>query len=239
MRKLHLTDASGRDATVDFRGLKPASRPRLGLPGHDVRFRRYLGTTNEGLHDSLVGRFGADYGAALIEGDPEVDLEQVGRQLGETMQVYLAADGEVLHAPPEVVEVILGPDGEERARRTPEDVEANVQDALPIRWTGRRIARADSVRRFVVSRTLQIRHVNGLTYDFLYAMAEDLDQSDEVVLVGAGPGGKKPLIFQLNGTPWRGFLEGRVRDAGEYMLLLHLSNMELRTPGDEDSEDAA
>jgi len=60
-------------------------------------------------------------------------------------------------------------------------------------------------------------------------MAKELDEADEVVMIGGGAKGKKPLIFQTNGTPFRGFLEGRV-DGERYMLLLHLSNMELRRP---------
>jgi hypothetical protein len=35
--------------------------------------------------------------------------------------------------------------------------------------------------------------------------------------------------MQVNGTPYRGFLEGRI-DGENYILLLHLSNMELKLP---------
>ena len=45
-----------------------------------------------------------------------------------------------------------------------------------------------------------------------------------------GSKGRDPLIFQENGSPYRGFLEGRV-DGQKYKLLLHLSNLELRAPG--------
>lgn len=229
MRKMHLTNAAGRDATVDFAGLRPERTYSLGLPGHEVEFRRYLATTETGLHEELQERFGEDYGDALVDGDPEVDVEQVGREVGETMQVYLSHDGEVLHAPPEVVEVIVGPDGEEKERREPKDEEQNVNEELPIRWTGKRMPRSELVRRFAVSRSLQIRHYDGLTYDYLHGMAKELDEADEIVVVGAGPKGKDPLIFQRNGMPYRGFLEGRV-DGEKYKLLLHLSNMELKRP---------
>jgi hypothetical protein len=85
------------------------------------------------------------------------------------------------------------------------------------------------VRKFVVRRTMQVRHVDGVTFDFLDAMAHDLADKESVVLIGAGEGGKGPLIFQLNGSPYRAFLEGRV-DGDRYQLLLHLSNMELKRP---------
>ncbi len=229
MRKVHLTNAAGRDATVDFVGLKVASSPRLGLPDRHISFKRYVAAATEGLHTALAGRLGESYGDALIDGDPEVDLEQVGRTIGETTQVYLSSEGEVLHAPPEIVEVIFGPKGDERERREPLDVLPNVNEELPVRWSGTRMPRADLARRVVISRSVQIRHFDGLTYDYLHGMAKELDEAQEVVLLGAGTKGRKPLIFQTNGTPFRGFLEGRV-DGERYILLLHLSNMELRSP---------
>jgi hypothetical protein len=68
-----------------------------------------------------------------------------------------------------------------------------------------------------------------VTFDFLYSIAKELDEKDFVMLLAAGLDGKSPLIFQTNGTPYRGFLEGRV--SGEsFLLLLHLSNMELKKP---------
>jgi hypothetical protein len=37
------------------------------------------------------------------------------------------------------------------------------------------------------------------------------------------------LIFHSNGSPYRGFLDGRV-DGEKYQLLLRLSNLELKRP---------
>ncbi|MCA9537988.1 MAG: hypothetical protein KC620_03835 [Myxococcales bacterium] len=136
----------------------------------------------------------------------------------------------MLYAPPSVVEILLGPDGAERARRPPVDVEANInEESRAVRWTGRKMPRAEVCRRFVFRRTVQIRHVDGVTYDYLFEMARSLQEKDEMVMLGGGEGGKQPLVFQTNGTPCRGFLEGRV-DGERYKLLLHLSNMELKRP---------
>jgi hypothetical protein len=229
MRLLHLASEDGRDTRVAFGTLKPPSPPRLGRPGKDVRFLRYLATTEAGTHEALQARYGEDYAQALIDGDPEVDLEQVGRPIKETTVVWLSADGEVLHAPPEVIEVVLGPDGQERERRAPVETPANVNDELPVRVSGRRIPRSDAARQFVFTRSVEIRHVDGLTFDHLHRLAKDLDQADEVVVVGAGAKGRDPLVFTTNGTPWRAFLEGRV-DGDRFVLLLHLSNQELKRP---------
>ena len=91
------------------------------------------------------------------------------------------------------------------------------------------ISRAEAVRRFAFSRTVQLVHVDGLTRDYLHGLASRLDADDEVALLGAGPNGRDPLVFQLNGVRWRAFLEGRV-DGPRYQLLLRLSNLELKAP---------
>ena len=229
IRKVHLTNAEGRDATVQFASIKPVAGPQKGLPGKTVRFKRYLATTQSGTHDAMTSRFGEDYGARLIEGDPEVDMEVIGREIGATHTVRLSAKGEILYAAPQVVEILYNADGSERERREPKDVPANVNDELPIRWTGRKMDLGDIVRKFAFKRTLQIKHVDGLTYDYLHAIAKSLADEDKAVLMGAGPKGRDPLIFNINGAPYRGFLEGRV-DGEKYQLLLHLSNMELKRP---------
>jgi hypothetical protein len=228
LRKLHLTNAAGRDATVVFASVAPEPGPTLGLPDTTIRFARWLAATEEGLLEALQAKH-ADLATALVEGDPEVDLEHVGRAIGGTDNVFLSSAGEVLHAAPRIVELVLGPDGAEKERRAPADTEANVNETAPLRWTGTRLGRREAVRRFLFARTIQVRHVDGLTYDYLHAMARALHEADEVVLVGAGPKGKEPLIFQANGTPWRAFLEGRV-EGERYRLLLHLSNLELKRP---------
>ncbi len=235
-RKLHLTNSKGRDATVLFGSLKGKASPSKGLVGHTVVFRRYLASTQDGTHAALShahSEDGAeDYAQALVDGDPEVDMEQIGRVLGDTSQVFLSATGEVMHAPPKMVEVRYGPDGAERERKQPEDRESNANDELPVRWTGRRIKKADAVRRFVFSRTIALSHQDGLTYDYLHGMAQELADSGELVIMGGGEDGKQPLVLQTNGTPYRAFLEGRV-DGARYQLLLHLSNMELKLPSSE------
>jgi hypothetical protein len=56
-------------------------------------------------------------------------------------------------------------------------------------------------------------------------MAKTLEDKKSLILLGGGSG-KDPLIFQTNGTPYRGFLDGRIKNK-QYQLILRLSNMEL------------
>jgi hypothetical protein len=227
MRNIKIANAAGRDADIKYIGPPTAPTPRPGLPGHQIRFRRYLLSAPGGLHSALQATHGEDYAQALVDGDPEVDVEKVGREIIPSAKVFLSSDGQVMHAVPTVVEVILDPDGTERERREPNNQPSNVTAELPVVWTGKTMAKRDAVRKFVFTRTLALRHTNGLSFDFLHAMATELAESGEVVLVGAGKGGKLPLVLQDNGTPYRGFLEGRV-DGERFALLLHLSNMELK-----------
>lgn len=231
MRKIHVSNADGRDATVVYTTPKSEPAPAPGLPGVPVTFRRYLASTPEGLHDNLADKLGDDYAQSLLDGDPEIDMEVVGRRIGRTASVFLDHEGQALFAPPQVVEVLLGPDGSERERREPSDTHANVNEAIPLRWTKMRLPLTDVVRRFAFRRTIQLQHTDGLSYDYLYAMAKSLHDAEEVVYIGGGEKGKDALIFQDNGSPYRGFLEGRI-DGTSYMLLLHLSSLELKRPAE-------
>jgi hypothetical protein len=91
-------------------------------------------------------------------------------------------------------------------------VSANIDGEMPLSWTGKRFSRAEAVCRFAFSRQYQLRHVDGLTFDFLYGIAEELEGSGELVVIGAGHNGQDPLFLERNGLPYRGFLEGRIKE---------------------------
>lgn len=235
MRQIHIANAGGRDATVTFASPKTPPTPKPGVPGSPVEFRRYIVATPHTLHPHLESMLGEAYGDQLVAGDPEVDIERVGRRFFPSARVFLTSKGDVMHAVPNMVEVIVNPDGSERERRAPHDQHANINADPPVRWTGKTMAKRDAVRRFAFTRTVALSHVDGLSFDFLQAMAEELATSNEVVLLGGGPKGKDPLILRENGSPYRAFLEGRVK-GDAFALLLHLSHLELKRPepaGDE------
>lgn len=231
MRELRITNEEGKDTAVHFAATVVASSPRLGKKGNPAEFFRYLSATEDTSHLKLTQQYGEEYSKALIDGDPEIDMEKVGMRLGEGTRVFIERSDEgedqIRHAPPLFMEVLYNPDGSERERRQPQDTPPNINEELPIYWTGKKIPRSQAARQFVMTRTVQIFHRDGLTYDYLYSIAQDLEKEDVVVLLGGGSKGKEPLVFQTNGTPYRGFLEGRTEGCS-YKLLLHLSNMELK-----------
>lgn len=228
MRTLHLADQDSRDAFIRFVSVRPPASPERVVAGRPVGQRRFIAAGDANTHGALLERYGDQLSQALLESDPDVDLELVGRPIGRTSTVYLDGQQHILCHAPKVVEVILDPSGQETERRDPVDRAPNVAEHLPIRFTRTRLKRAAAVRRFVFVRRLQLWHSDGLTYEFLSGIAQQLHDSDEMVMLAGGESAKDPLIFQLNGLPWRAFLEGRVNAEG-YCLLLHLSNLELKT----------
>jgi len=227
--KLHLSNSTNRDATIVATSLPAKERTIPSKSGKPVTFKRYVAAGEGKLHDALAGELGDEFAQKLISADPEVDLEMVGKIIEDTNTVLLTKENEPLFCAPEILEIIYGPDGKEVERRTPVEVAPNVNEELPIKWTGKLIPRADLVRKYGIKRSMQLRHVDGVTFDFLFSIAKELHEKDSVMLLAAGEGGKGPIVLQSNGSPYRGFLEGRI-EGETFLLLLHLSAMELKKP---------
>ena len=103
---IHLANAKGRDAFVTLATLKAPAAPKLSLPGDPVTFRRYVTATESGTHAALTALWGDNYATQLVEGDPEVDLEQVGQFIEQLQTIYLDPDGKVLTVEPNMIEVL-------------------------------------------------------------------------------------------------------------------------------------
>jgi len=226
---LHLANAKGRDATIGIATVKPAPQATIGLPGETIVFRRYLTGTEACTDAALKKRLGEDYATALLEGDPEIDMEAIGQTVVDTSTVFIDSSGELMYSEPHFIELITNLDGTEKERREPQETPANVNSELPVKLSGKKLPIADAVRRFCFRRTMQLHHVDGLSFDYLYEMASELEQSQSLMVLGSGEKGAGPLVFQANGRGYRGFLEGRT-DGKRYQLLLHLSDMELKKP---------
>jgi len=231
IRRIRLMDDRGRDGLIWLLPPARVSKPGLSTPdGVRVRFERIIkgpmGRSEAALrrqyreHDSLA--------RALIDDDPEIDMEAAGRIAGPCDRLWVDPDGEPLYAA-SLVEIVYGRDGAEKEGRAPQDVQANVGEDMPLRWTGRFFTHEEIVRRFAITRKFQILHTDGLTFDFLVRMARTLAKKNALLSIGGGPKGRDPLILERNGTPYRGFLEGRTR-GDQYLLVLHLSNLELKRP---------
>lgn len=229
LRRIHVSNSDQRNAVIVANSPQSMTGPVLGMNGEVATFRRFIAAGAGRLDEDLTSTYGADYSKELVSGDPEVDFEVVGKFIEATQSVLISGEGEPLFSAPHIMEITFNPQGEETERREPVEVASTVNESIPLRWTGRKMPKSEVVRNFAFKRSLQLQHVDGVTFDFLFSMAKELSDEGVMVLLGAGTSGKDPIVMQVNGSPYRGFLEGRVEDS-KYLLLLHLSNMELKNP---------
>ncbi len=232
MPNVNLTDSRSRDAVVkaETTGV-PEEIRYVDDEGQSAQTRKILKATVDHDYDTLLEKYDGESEAlvkALIESDPEVDMEICGLYLWGVSKVFVNSEDGIVYRI-EQSEIVRDPEGKVREKRPRNRAEANVDMEIPLTWTGRKIDKEEAVRRFVFASKLQIVHINGLTYDFLYGMAKELSESNSLMMIGGGSKGRDPLIFRSGSIPYRGFLEGRV-DGDKYILLLHLSNLELKVP---------
>ncbi len=227
---INLANKNRRDARVSLLGVRPKRVIRwLDENRRETKTVRLLQCDAKHSTPKLLKEFEGELdelGKAIADSDPEIDFELFGKLLTETSRVY-AVDGELSYHVEEF-EVVTDAAGNLKERRPRKVEPQNTNSDIPLIWTGKFIKKCEAVRKFIFTGMKQITHINGLTYDFLYEIARELDENDSFMILGAGKG-NQPLIFQRGGKPYRGFLEGRV-EGEKYLLLLHLSNMEFKAP---------
>jgi hypothetical protein len=231
MGEINLSNSKARDAVVATHSVRIPMKVRwLDEQGRQASTSRLLKASMDRDIRALEQQAGGldKVAAALLAGDPELDIERYGRFLKETSRVYVDPEGKVVRKVLQY-EIVRNPDGSEKERRLKKSPAPNTATEIPLKWSGKLLKKAEVYNRYVFSGKLQIVHVNGLTYDFLFGIARELEEKESLMLVGAGPKSNQPLIFQRGGTPYRGFLEGRTR-GDHYLLVMHLSNMELKAP---------
>lgn len=236
--EINLSNSTGRDAVVTTESVSPVKQIRwLDTQSRQASSVRLIKSTTDHDIDALLAKHGdlSAIAQSLVEGDPELDLENTGRFLTETSRVYVGQNREIvrnLH----FMEIIKNADGSIREERPRRLADTNISSDTPLLWSGVYIPKEEAVRKFVFSGKSQLHHVNGLTFDFLFAMAKELEERGSLMLLGAGAKSNQPLILRRGGTPYRGFLEGRT-DGDRYCLLLHFSNLELKLPKSSDESE--
>ena len=231
MPEIAISNSKGRDASVVAESIRVPMRIWwIDVEDRIATSAKILKGTIDRDYDALLQKFGTPekVAEAIVDTDPEIDLESVGRYLRETSRVYVNSDRQVVYGVNQV-EVVRNPDGTEKLRRPKKLPVPNVSPEQPLLWSGKLLAKKDVFNKFVMVSKLQLVHINGLTYDFLYDIAKELEAKQSLLLLGAGPKSNQPLILRRGATAYRGFLEGRTR-GNEYLLLLHLSNIELKAP---------
>lgn len=229
-KAIHIANMRKRDAEVAIQQQIKVSKTKTVLStGEEKKNVRLLKNTVEYDFDVLINKYNGKLSSleeAIKKEDPEIDFEIVGKRLRNTHKLYLDRDNNIAYRI-NLYQVIYNPEGEEMERHDINRVPSNINSELPLRWTGKKFPKSEAIRRFVFFRKYQIRHINGVTFDFLYNMAKELDKTKSMVLIGGGPKGTEPIYLTRGGSPYRGFLEGRV-EKDRYILILHLSDIELK-----------
>ena len=226
MLDFHL-ELNGKSARVGLHGL-PVATPRKAVKyatgAGEVAGRRMI----TGIRKNLKTDF-----AALRDGDPELNLALAGTQIDtdDTTPAYFDANSETPKPIGDFndIDIVFDASGAEKSRRTHLIRPANINDVHPIKVT-KRIPLIEALTEFAPKHTLQVVHVDGLSFDFLREFAADLVAKSEAARVGAGPKGNGPIVLRAHSSPYRGFLIGKAAPANSYQLLLVLSDQELKLP---------
>ena len=226
MLDFHL-ELNGKSARVGLCAL-PIATPKKAVKyatgAGEVAGRRMI----TGIRKNLKTDF-----AALRDGDPELNLALAGTQIDsdETTPAYFDASSD---SPKPIgdfndIDIVFDASGAEKSRRPHLNRPANINDLHPIKVT-KRIPLVEALTEFAPKHTLQVVHVDGLSFDFLREFAADLVAKNEAARVGSGPKGNLPIVLRAHSSPYRGFLIGKAAPANTYQLLLVLSDQELKLP---------
>ncbi|MDR2027051.1 MAG: hypothetical protein LBQ01_05750 [Prevotellaceae bacterium] len=229
MRGINISNEKKQDAEVAFESIAQKSKVKFVLGnGSEKQNIKILKSTIELTDETLVKKYGdlRALGEAIIESDPELDIEKIGKKIGATHKLYLDKDNKIAYRV-NMLQIVRTPDGEEKDRKDLTKILANITGENMVQWSGKKMPKEMAVRKFVFVHKYQLKHISGLTYDFLYSMAKELHESKSLMFVGTGKKGNEPLIVTSGGTPYRAFLEGRI-DGDKYCLILHLTNMEVK-----------
>jgi hypothetical protein len=226
MLDFHL-ELNGKSARVGLHGL-PVAAPKKTVKhatgAGEISGRRMI----TGIRKNLDTEF-----TALRDGDPELDLVIAGRQIDadDTTPAYFDAGSTTPRPIGDFndIDVIFDAQGVEKSRRPHLVRAANLNDVHPIKVT-KRIPLLDALTEFAPKQTLQVVHVDGLSFDFLREFAADLVAKNEAARVGAGAKGSLPIVLRNHSSPYRGFLMAKATPADRYQLLLVLSDQELKLP---------
>ena len=241
IRYIKLANDKKRDAEITFRSLNP--KPSISMvmeSGEKVINKRVIKSTSQTSTQTLLAKYtdkpkeGVDVkmhlatqlAEDLIASDPESDLELTGKYIEDVSRVYINEDEKPVFSVKKI-EKIFSPSAELKEEREPKYNDSNITGECIVNWTGKLMPKAKIYNKLVFHKKYQLKHINGLTYDFLFDMAKQLADKDAMMMMGGGTSGKEPLVMNDGGKPYRAFLEGRIK-GDKYCLILHLTDQELK-----------
>ncbi len=233
IRYIKIEDEDKRDAEITFKSVTQKNLVYLALEnGKKPINKKVIKSSKDFTLESLIGKTDPsqeeydDFSEKLISDDKEIDFELFGKFIEKTDRIYTDKNLNPVYNV-ELSEKVFDTDGNLKEERVPSYLNSNISGESVLRWTGKYIPKAKLYNKVVFSSKYQIKHINGLTFDFLFKISKTLQDRNSFMMLGGGKG-NDPLIFNDGGKPYRGFLEGKVKD-NSYCLILHLSNQEYKS----------
>ena len=241
LRYIKLANQKNRDAEVTFRSLNPKPTVKMVQEsGEHVVNKRVVKGTSKNSTQTLLNKYdekskdsqeiklqlASRIAEDIISNDPEIDVELTGKFIEDVSRVFINESEKPVFTVKKT-EKIFSPKAELKQEREPKYNECNILDENMVKWTGKLMPKSKIYNKLVFNKKYQIKHINGLTYDFLFDMAKELSDKDALMMMGGGASGKEPLVMNDGGKPYRAFLEGRIK-GNKYCLILHLTDQELK-----------
>jgi len=176
-----------------------------------------------------------DVSQELIDNDDLFDIEITGKFIDRTSKILLDSNKQFVHKYDEF-EVIKDKEGNviketQRIEKPLKNINVK-ENPIRVLKTEKII---DVIKKFAFKASYFIAHTDGLSYDFIKSLAEELHNNKEMALIAPlkkiEVNGKKKMVPQRirlrNGSrEYWGWLEGRIQGKG-YSLILHLTSLEL------------
>jgi len=233
VRYIKIEDENKRDAEITFKSIAEKNSVYLAIEnGEKPINKKVIKSSKEFTLENLIGKVEPseedfnNFSDKLLNEDSEVDFELFGKFIDNTDRIYVDKKLNPVYSI-NLTEKVFDTEGNLKEERKPVYLNSNISGENTLRWTGKYIPKNKLYNKIVLSTKYQIKHINGLTFDFLYKISKKLQEKNSFMVLGGGKG-NEPLVFNDGGKPYRGFLEGKIQD-DSYCLILHLSNQEFKT----------
>lgn len=233
IRYLKIEDSNKIDAEITFKSIRRGNEIYMALEtGEKPVNKRIIKLSKETSVDFLIGKEHpsdddySEFSDRLIKKDDEIDFKLFGKFIDKVDKIYTNKNLDPVYNV-NISEQILDTKGELVEEKDKVFTKSNINGESIVKWTGKYIPKKKLYNKVVLSSKYQIKHINGLTFDFLFKIAKDLHEKDSFMMLGGGKG-NEPLVLNDGGRPYRAFLEGKIKDQS-YVLIIHLSNQEYKS----------
>jgi len=170
----------------------------------------------------------------LKDSDFEIDMELAGNIVNKTSRITVSEDLEPVYNY-SMHDVVILPDGTKKERDHSPTV-GNINTTIPVRITDELFDPQELMFEYLFRKSYYLVHYDGVTYKFLYEIAEHLHDAKKFARVDTfNPETKKrePLVLSDGGRKFpRAYISGTIQGE-QYRLVLYLSDQELKTTGGE------